>query len=78
MDPFTGVSVEDELEPLKPARTIISVGPSACIRCNTQVNIADRQPIDFTKWKTHANLTERCDEIGPFKYSFVNVFLKGP
>ena len=29
MDPFTGVSVEDEGEPLSPARTIIRVGANA-------------------------------------------------
>jgi hypothetical protein len=40
MDPFTGVNDEDEPEPLRPARTIISVGPSACNRI--YVNIADR------------------------------------
>jgi hypothetical protein len=29
MDPFTGVSTEDEVEPLSPARTMISVGANA-------------------------------------------------
>ncbi len=28
-DPFTGVGVEDESEPLRPARTMISVGANA-------------------------------------------------
>lgn len=29
MDPFTGVGIEDEDEPLSPARTMISVGANA-------------------------------------------------
>lgn len=62
MDPFTGVNVEDELEPLRPARTRISVGPSAC-----KSDIAEyrrQRPSKVQMWKTYAYLTERRGEQG--------------
>jgi len=33
MDPFTGMDALEFPEPLRPARTMISVGASACIAC---------------------------------------------
>jgi len=40
MDPFTGVNDEDLFESFSPARTIISVGPSALIWPREAANIA--------------------------------------
>jgi hypothetical protein len=40
MDPFTGMNVEDDGEPLSPARTIISVGANALICPRAEANIA--------------------------------------
>ena len=41
MDPFTGVNFEDEGEPRRPARTIISVGASAYYHIKTPMSITD-------------------------------------